>query len=568
MNLKDRIQADRARLGLTGQAPDVPMLPPATPPKLTVVTQQVDGPPTDAEIKDLQADANADRKNATAAAIRSVQNSLTFFQDAHASLRLQVTRASGRIDVPHADSEDAEDFIRAKIQAVVGDGKTVAQSAVDQVVQAGRARARAEQVRKHVHMRLAGDAGDIVIDTANDAGEVIRVNASGYRVEPQGEILFHRGSGTGQIPHPVQTTPAQAYEILAKFAASHGVRNNDIAVYVIVLIEHLRPKTPCPILELIGPAGARKSTMARASVSIFDPSQSGEVLTTNLTEPDVMAASGNRFALHLDNASSLSPKEQDLACRISTGGEISARQFYSQRELEAAHVQRPLVITAITAVLTRSDARSRTITVALNPPTRSYKSEADIREAFKSDHPSLIGAACSLLSVGLAGLAAVKTQRHYTHRLVDFEQIGESVHQALGQKPGWFGDILATRRKADAAAIAEGDPILAALLKSLATWQADPKLLCAVKPTGRQIARGACVWKEAGRCFTVATTATWLRSVSANMPFGLNEQPPASERALKHAITHRMGTIEALGWRVQSSTANNQGAMVLSKVDT
>lgn len=564
---KDRLQADMERLGLKEPTPMARTTANPAPPKLTVVAaEDDDGPPTDADIKAVKDDVGADKKGGAAAATRALQDSLVFFIDQYGALRLEVHRSSGRTDCPHADSEDAADYIRSKLQSALGAGKTVTQGAVDAVIQGGRANARAEQLRRQVHMRAANDGGEVVIDTANNSGERIRVSASGYRVEAQGTTLFHRGSGIGVLPQPTQVTAQQGYEILSKFASAHGVRCGDIPVYAIVLTEYLRPGTPHPILELVGPAGARKSTMARATVSIFDPTQNGEIPSTGINEPDVMAAASNRYALHADNVSKLSADNQDLTCRISTGGELSARRLYSQRETESIHVQRPQVYTSITSIFTRSDARSRTQTIALTPPRTGYKSESDVRREFKDGHPDLLGAVCALLSVGLGNLAAVKAQRHYSHRMADFEQLGEAVHQALGQKAGWFGEILAARRQADATVIAEGDLVLVGVLKVLDKWEADTKLRHASKPTGRAIARdGVCVWEDSGTRFTVATTTRWLQAVCQAMPFDQREQPPTSERALKHAIDHRTPTLEALGLRVQAAKANDRNAIVFSR---
>jgi hypothetical protein len=189
-----------------------------------------------------------------------------------------------------------------------------------------------------------------------------------------------------------------------------------------------------------------------------------------------------------------------------------------------------------------------------------------VRREFNESHPDLLGAVCALLSAGLGNLAAVKVQRHYSHRMADFEQMGEAVHQALGRKAGWFGDILAARRQADATAIAEGDLVLVGVLKVLEKWGADIKFRCTAKPTGRAIARdGVCVWEESGTRFTVATTTRWLQAVCQGMPFDQREQPPNNERAFKHAIDHRTPTLEALGWRVTPAKANDRTAIVFSR---
>lgn len=527
-------------------------------------TLESDGPPSAVDIEKVQSEAQGDAKLAAETALKTAINGLVFFMDQYGAPRLQAHRNSGRLDCPHADSEDGGDYIRAKLQQATG--KTASQSAVDAVIQQARAKARADQVRKHVHMRVASDGEDVVLDTANLDGDSIRIGAGGYGLEPQGSVLFHRGSGTGALPEPKQMPPERAYEVLQDFAASHGVSMQDVPAFIVSLVEYIRPGSPHPILELVGPAGSRKSSTAREVISIFDPTQNGEIPSGGVNEPDVMAAATNRYALHADNLSRLDTTNQDLLCRISTGGELAARRLYTQREQESIHVQRPMVITAITSVLTRSDARSRTITIALKPPSAGYKSEGTVRQEFAAIHAELLGAICSLLSAGLAHLRTVQGQRLYTHRMADFEQLGEAIHQALGRAPGWFGTVLADRRRTDAKAIVEGDPVLTGLLKVVSKWEADASMRLPSQPTGRALARaGVGIWEGQGVLHIAATVTKWLEASKREMPFDPREQPPANERAFKSAVDHRIPTLEALGWKVIPIVANDRAGIALTR---
>jgi hypothetical protein len=228
-----------------------------------------------------------------------------------------------------------------------------------------------------------------------------------------------------------------------------------------------------------------------------------------------------------------------------------------------------MVITAITPVLTRSDARSRTFTLALKARRSGFASATDIKDAFDAAHPRTLGAVCALLSAGLAGLPVVKAQRNYTHRLVDFEQLGEAIHQALGQPPGWFGSVLADRRRLDASRVAEEDALLAAVMKVMGKLEAAP-VVTPVAPSGRSWARtqGAICWDDgAGHLFISMLFKHLLQEVRKDM-WGqdhADKQLPANEKALRHAIVHRQPVLEALGWTVVLRQIDDRSGVVLGR---
>ena len=547
-----------------GGAPDVGTAdkPVLTPP----VVGAGEGPPTQEEIGTAVKAGDAARKDSGAVVRALVTRQLNVFMDQHGALRCDVPRNGGRVDSPHTDAEEVADFVRQLLRAA-DHRSTASPAAIEALLAEARSRARTQGHIKKVHIRLAGDgAGGIRIDTANARGEVICVSAGGYGLEPQGDVRFHRGSGVGELPEPEQMDAATAYSVLSTFLKGAGVPAADLHVLVIALLEHARPGTPTPIVEMIGRAGSGKTTLARSLISIVDPCPGGDIPVTDPTEPGIMAAALNRHALFVDNQSRMSSAESDLWCRVSTGTTISARRLYSQREIEAVHVQRPVVFTSITTVGHRSDLRTRMLSVRLNPPSGSYLGEQGLRAAFTAEHPRLLGAVCALLSAGLAGLPAVSRQGGFKHRLVDFEQLGEAIHQSLGRAVGWFGQLLTDRRRVDAEALAEADPLIAAVLKVAEGWLADPKCQVFTKPGGRQMASGGVhVWHDGGAEHVGAVFSEWLAAVKRAMPYGENEQSPANVQALANAIEHRGPTFAALGFPAVARPVHNRKGLFLSR---
>ncbi|HMM84660.1 hypothetical protein [Azohydromonas sp.] len=533
------------------------------------VSHPDDEAPTPAAEREAQRQAKLGARYHETNQGNAVAAGLDVFIDQHGSARLALRRAGGRVDVLHAQASESLDHVRAKLAQATG--KRASKEVAEGLLAIKRDEARGRRDVRRVHLRIAGDAQEsVLLDMADDVGRLVRVASEGYQVEAQSESLFHRGAGVGTLPEPTQISDAnEAARVLCKQLSHWGVNGDDQHLVLVWLVECLRPKTPKPILEILGPAGAGKSTLARNLASIVDPTVSGELPTVRLTEADVMAAASQRYTLHLDNASRLTPDEQDLLCRVATGGQISHRRLYEQHDVACVDVLAPVLITSISRVVTRSDARSRTISLRLDVVSGGYQSAQDVRTEFQQAHPRLLGAVCTLLAAGLARLRVVQGQRQYGHRLVDFEQLGEAIHQSLGRAPGWFGELMDGRRRTDAVAAAEDDPLLSTVLEVVNKRAASAKAGAMPPASKWATSPGWAASLDAQGGVSVAMTLGQLLSEVQVLRAWAGsghvwDRPPANERALRGALEHRLPTLAALGWSLAFTSANNRSAAFFS----
>lgn len=543
----------------------------ATLPEPPTAANEPEGPPSAAEIKAVQATADTSAAAATQAAVAAASAGLEVFMDTNGNARMAVKRSTGRVDVLHLDEEAATDHVRHIVSAAMH-GKPVPPQRVEQILSLHRAEARDRRDVRRVRVRVAADNGDILLDLANDAGQVVRISQGTAAIEQQGHVLFERGAGVGELPLPDLTlSPREAELTLGDVLGSGGVPVGDVPVMITWLCESMRPDTPKPGLEILGGAGAGKTSAARTFISITDPTTGcGDPPNTKPTPEDVMAAVHQRRVLYIDNASKLTVAEQDLLCQVSTGGQLSMRKLYSQREQALGTVLNPMAITAITPVVTRSDLRSRFISITLTPRA-GYVSEAILRQRFTAEHPRMLGAVITLLAAGLAGLAKVRAQRIYHHRLVDFEQLGEAIWQSLGKAPGWFGADLQRRRASEAVQAVEADTALAAVAefvkKHTATAQAGQPP--AARVWADKKAPGYTAWVGAdGLPRVEVLMATLLREVQgaslanlAGLTSRRDDPTPTNERQLRHFMQHREPTLRDAGVQVEFTTANNRSAV-------
>ena len=83
----------------------------------------------------------------------------------------------------------------------------------------------------------------------------------------------------------------------------------------------------------------------------------------------------------------------DALCRLATGGGFSTRRLYSDDEEVVFDAKRPILLTGIEEVATRSDLLDRAIQVFLPPIAENQRrDEASFRDEFNQDRPLILGA--------------------------------------------------------------------------------------------------------------------------------------------------------------------------------
>src|SRR5690606_38366920 len=132
-----------------------------------------------------------------------------------------------------------------------------------------------------------------------------------------------------------------------------------------------------PGLLLIGPPGSGKSTRLRLLASLFAPMDVGG-LGANLgrNHDDDLVRAKHRAVPLWDNISSMSGETSDLLCSLVTGGGRERRQLYTDGELTALTIRRPIGLTAVGRPAgLRADALGRMISRQNNT---LHDSRADI----------------------------------------------------------------------------------------------------------------------------------------------------------------------------------------------
>jgi hypothetical protein len=185
-----------------------------------------------------------------------------------------------------------------------------------------------------------------------------------------------------------------------------------------------------------------------------------------------MIAANNAWIMAYDNLSSIAGWLSDAMCRLNCGGGFATRELYTNDEETIFDAARPIMLTSIEDVATRSDLLDRCLIVSLQPlDDNERKSEKELWEQFEPARPRILGALLDCISVALCNLPTTQLDRQ--SRMLDFLQWVVAAEPALGWPAGHFLDAYeANRGEANALAM-EASPIAKELLAFLDSLGSD-----------------------------------------------------------------------------------------------
>jgi RepB DNA-primase from phage plasmid len=332
------------------------------------------------------------------------------------------------------------------------------------------ARAQFDGPQTEVYVRVAGHAGAVYVDLANDEWEAVEITRAGWRVVPAEDLPVRFRRSRGMLPLPAPQRPRSDKDgpddLLRRFInLEPGGR--ELRLLTAWLVQSLRPTGPYPILILQGEQGSAKSTLARLLRSVVDPS-TAPLRTAPRNERDLIITATNSWCLAFDNISIIPPWCSDALCRLSTGGGFSARELYSDSEEVLFEATRPSILNGITDVATRPDLVDRGILVNLpRIAAEERRSEAELLEAIEEARPYILGGLFDAISGALGAVESVQLEG--MPRMADFAVWAAAAESALGWEPGAFLEAYADNRARAVEGALEADPVATALQEFMAS---------------------------------------------------------------------------------------------------
>ena len=401
---------------------DLAVLTPLVDPQITALADQVD---EQAATRAAEGGDDAEQSQATMAVNMAIGWDLwhTPAKDAYATVPIGNHYETWPIKSQTFKRYVAKCFFDAE-------GKAMNSDAMSAAINLMEAKALFEGEENPVYVRVASHQGNFYVDLGNANWQVIEITPSGWQIINESPIKFRRSRGTLALPTP--ETGGRIDE-LRQFL---NVEDDTWALVVAWLIAAFRPQGPYPILALFAEQGSGKSTTGRRIRDLVDPN-SALLRAEPGDERDLMITANNSWCLAYDNLSSVPPWLSDALCRLSTGGGFATRELYTDSDEIIFDSQRPMLLTSIEDVATRSDLLDRCLIVWLPTiPKERRRPEDEMLVAFEKARPRILGAILDAVSGALRNLDSTKLDGY--PRMADFARWVTAAEAAIGWPKGTF----------------------------------------------------------------------------------------------------------------------------------
>lgn len=272
--------------------------------------------------------------------------------------------------------------------------------AMTQAIEMLTARALYDGECHSIFLRMAHVDDAIYLDLCDKEWRAVEITEDGWKVTDEPPVRFVRKKKMLPIPEPenggeiatlgglcdhLNLDPeSQEYKLLASW-----------------LLGTLRGKGPFPVLGIGGEQGSAKSDLLYLLKRLVDPTKGG-LRGPPKDDRDLFISALNGYILAFDNFSHISADLADSMCRLATGAGFSTRALFTDDDEVVFDGQRPIAITAITQVATRSDLADRSMLVHLKAiPEEKRKLQEDVYRDFDAARPRILGALLNVVAHGL-----------------------------------------------------------------------------------------------------------------------------------------------------------------------
>lgn len=317
-------------------------------------------------------------------------------------------------------------------------------------------------VKRSTWLRVGEHGGALYLDLGDETWRAVRITRDGWQVIDSPSVYFVRPSGMLPLPSPERGGSVQEL-----FQYANLPDRSSQALALGWLIAALRPLKPLPLLALHGEQGSAKSTTARMLASVVDPHGAGLRIRPK-DEQTVMVSAMNAWVLAYDNLSTMPAWLSDLLCCLSTGASYTARTLYTDAGESVMRAQRPVLLTSIEDIASRSDLLDRTLVLTL--PSISdgdRRTEQLVWEGFRAAHPRILGA---LLDAAVHALRTLPDMKPGPlPRMADFARWGSAAERGLGLSDGEFLAAYRENRREVHGQALDASPIVEPLERFMAT---------------------------------------------------------------------------------------------------
>lgn len=254
-----------------------------------------------------------------------------------------------------------------------------------------------------------------------------------------------------------------------------GVGDHEFKLILTAMLEYLRPDTEMPILHFQGLSGTAKTTKAECIARLIDSNPA--FMSTLKSFPHIDVVAHNRWVLVIDNISSITKRESDLLCCVSTGGTQYARKLYTNTGLTEIPMLNPVIITSTVTTIGEYDLTERMLKITCDKPL-NYRLNSRMKKEMGAIRPRVMGFLFDTLAKALTEIEHVSDQNLF--RMADYHLLGRSVERVLEWPNGSFDQALLENQKQIAFEIVSQNTLLTqvhSFIEKTRQWKGEPSAL-------------------------------------------------------------------------------------------
>jgi hypothetical protein len=287
-------------------------------------------------------------------------------------------------------------------------------------------------------------------------GRVVKVDAVGWRFDPNPPVLFRRFPNLKPLPDPQSGGDAKA---LADYA--NLKTNRDKRLFIAYAVTVPPPHVGRPILNASGAMGSGKTTIGRVLKRLLDPTAPE---TIRFDPRDFLQKAAHAYVVMLDNQNTIPEWAADTLCRLVTGEADSKRRLYTDDEDVIVELRRAVLLNGINVPTDRGDVLDRSLVVELERiPDGERRTEEELWERFEAEHPKLLGALFDVLAKAIALKPSIKLSRR--PRLADWGEYAAAVYEVMDWGAETFLKDWDEVVKVQNQATLDGSPVAQAIIK-------------------------------------------------------------------------------------------------------
>jgi hypothetical protein len=338
--------------------------------------------------------------------------------------------------------------------------------ATEEALRTFESHARYRGAEHKAPLRIGEHGEDLYLDLCDDAWRAVRISATGWSVVERPPVRFIRTQTMLSLPEPEAGDKLE--DVLRDLV--NVASESDFKLLVAWLVGAFHPHGPYTVLVLAGQHGAAKTALMRLLRRLIDPNAVPDRGPPR-DELTLMIAAKNGWVVAFDNLSTVASWFADSMCRLSTGGGLSSREFYTNLEEITLFLMRPQVFTAIPDIVTRPDLADRSIQISLPVIAEvDRRAQEEFDAEIDERRPRILGA---LLDAVSSALRHRGDMPRVLTRMADFVKWITAARAGLGWGESDFLDAYLANRQDSVETALEAEPLsdaVCALVYKRAEW--------------------------------------------------------------------------------------------------